>query len=438
MRSLRPPNALTNNRTMKRIAPLCVVAALAGCGGNSTDSTSPGLFTNSARDSRQREETINRATRDLTGGNSARIVESTNDFGFRLLQEVDSDPEGNVMVSPLSIATALSMTMNGAKGRTREEMQKVLGVNKFSVEQINEAHSSMRELLGSADPAKSSLRIANSIWSKQGVQFETEFLSQNANSFNAKIGEVDLTKPEGYRQINEWVKSATEGKIPSIISEDPDPDLRIVLVNAIYFKAGWKDQFDKENTKSGVFQSPKQPSTVDFMTRSGKYGYAKHDWATIVSLPYAETRFDMILALPPEKGDFDKFVKKFASEKSLSPGATQQILLTVPKWKSSYEKELKSALTKLGMGNAFSDDADFSLLKKDEKLSISKVVHKSFVEVNEEGTEAAAATGVQVGTTSAPAEPTIVRFDRPFAYAIRENKTGQILFLGIMRNPAKS
>lgn len=412
-----------------------MVLALIGCGGNSSD-PAPGLYTNTARDSRQREEAINRATRDLTAGTSARIVEATNDFGFRLLEQVDEG--ANVMISPLSVSTALAMTMNGAAGKTREEMQKTLGVSKFTPEQINEAGTAMRDLLSSVDPTKSTLRIANSIWLKQGLQFETQFLADNANTYNAKISETDMAKPEGYRQINDWVKSATDGKIPSIISEEPDPDLRVVLVNAIYFKSAWRDKFDPEATKSAPFHAPKEDVAVDFMTRGGKYPYAKNDWGTVVTMPYGENRFEMVLILPPDNADWPKFMKKLSEQKAIAPSSAKEIVLSLPKWKSSYEAELKDPLSKMGMPMAFSEAADFSLMKKDENLAISKVIHKSFVEVNEEGTEAAAATGVQVAATSAPMEPTIVRFDRPFVYAIRENKTGQVLFLGILRNPSKS
>lgn len=420
---------------MKRIAPFFLLAALAGCGGNSTDSA-PGLFSNSGRDARQREETINRATRDLTAGPAAKVVEATNSFGYRLLEQVDTG-EGNVMVSPLSVSTALSMTMNGAQGKTREEMQKALGVNKWTVEQVNEANRSMGELLGSVDPKDSTLKVANSIWTKEGATFEAPFLDANAKTYNAKISTVDMSQPEGYRQINEWVKSTTEGKIPSIISEEPNPDLRMVLVNAIYFKSNWKDKFDKEATKSEPFHTSKDLSIPsDFMTRNGKYGYTKNDWATVVTVPYAEHRFEMVLSMPAAGADFSKFVKRMSSE-APTPNGVKEIILSIPKWKSSYEKELKASLSKLGMTTAFTDNADFSLISKAEKLMIGKVLHKSFVEVNEEGTEAAAATGVEVGVTSAPAEPTIVRFDRPFVYAIREVKTGQPLFLGIMRNPTK-
>lgn len=422
---------------MKRIAPFCVLASIVGCGGNTATDTNAGLYTGSNRDNRQREEAITRATKDLAEGPAARIVAANNEFGFRLLEQVDTG-KGNVMISPVSVSTALSMTMNGAEGKTREEMQKALGVNKFTMEQVNDANDLTRELLSSLDPSKYSLKIANSIWVKKGVKLETDFLTKNANSYNAMISDVDLNDLAGYKQINDWVKASTEGKIPSIIAEEVNPLLRVVLVNAIYFKANWKDKFNKEDTKSGPFHTgAKDPVAVDFMNRSGNYGYIKHDWGTLVSLPYSDGRFEMVLGLPPENQAIDKFIQKLGAQASFSPKSGKQLMLSLPRWKSSYAETLNDPLAKLGMPLAFTPNADFSLMYKAEKLFISKVVHKSFVEVNEEGTEAAAATGVEVAATSAPAEPTVVKFDRPFVYAIRETKSNQILFLGVMRNPSQ-
>jgi serine protease inhibitor len=422
---------------MKRLAPLFVLSAAIGCGGNSSTDSNAGLYNAPNRDSRQRSEALDRATKDLTEGTAAKVVAATNDFGFRLLDQVD-DGNGNVMISPVSISTALSMTLNGANGKTRDEMLKALGTNKFTVEQVNEANESTRELLSSFDPAKSTLRVANSLWVKQGVKLETDFLTKNANSYNAMIADVDLNALDGYRKINEWVKTATEGKIPTIIEEKVNPALRLVLVNAIYFKANWKDKFNKEDTKSGPFAvTAKENATVDFMNRSGSYPYIKHDWGTLVSLPYADGRTEMILGLPASGQDPQKLADKLAGQTNFAPTQFKQLLIALPKWKSTYEKELRNGLEKLGMSLAFTEKADFSLMKKDESLAISKVMHKTFIEVNEEGTEAAAATGVEVAATSAPAEPTIVRFDRQFVYAIRDTKSNQILFVGIMRNPNK-
>lgn len=420
---------------MKRALPFLALAALAGCGGNTTD-PAPGLFTNSARDLRQREEAINRATKDLTAGTAAKAVAASNEFGTRLLGEIGD--QGNVMISPLSISTALAMTMNGAVGQTRDDMLKTLGVGKLTVDQVNEAANSMREVLGAADPAKATLRVANSLWVKKDYKLETQFLAENSKAYNANIEDVDFMTADGFKRINDWVKAATEGKIEKIIGEDPDPLLRVVLVNAVYFKSGWKDKFDPEATKSGDFTVDKEKTvSVDFMNRNGKMGYAKKDWGSLVRLPYGDDRFEMVLALPEAGGDPVIAAKKLIAEKDLGL-STSQLVLSLPKWKSSYEKKLNEPLSKLGMGIAFTDKADFSAMKKGEQLAISSVIHKSFIEVNEEGTEAAAATGISVGTTSAPLEPTVVKFDRPFAYMIRESKTGQVLFLGVMRNPASA
>jgi len=315
-------------------------------------------------------------------------------------------------------------------------MQKTLGVDKLSVQQIDSAAQSMREILGSSEKALASLDIANSIWTKKDFKFEPLFLTAGQTAFGAKLTDVDFNAPESYRQINDWVKTATQGKIEKIIGEDPQPDLKMVLVNAIYFKAGWKDKFDAENTKSGEFHTAEdKTSTVDYMTRSGKMQFNKSDWASVVRLPYGDQRFEMVLAMPEGKQEMGKFINKLGADTNWLPTEVKQVALTMPKWKSRYEKELKDTLGKLGMPSAFSNDADFSNMSKEEKLKIDKVIHKSFVDVNEEGTEAAAATAVTMKPLGAMV-PTIVKFDRPFVYMIREVTTGQVLFLGVMRNPA--
>jgi len=360
-----------------------------------------------------------------------KAVEANNDFGVRLLHELDRGPD-NVMISPVSIGTALSMALNGAAGTTRQAMLSAMGRGGINTNDVNRDYAEMLTRFAQSDPDKVSIHIANSLWAQRGLTLKNAYKADTANTFKATLDYVDFAKVEAYRRINSWVSTQTKGKIPNILPEDPDPGMRLVLVNAIYFKSNWKDQFDAKLTRLGKFNvTPNEAVETSFMVRNGAYKIGRHTWGTAVSLPYSDSRFEMVMALPAGDSPLDGVARRLIETDGLFEDKPQMFTLSLPKWKSEYGTSLTKSLKEMGMGAAFGSGADFSGISS-SPIYISDVIHKSFIEVNEEGTEAAAATAVHMRGLG---RPTIVSFDKPFVYAIRETSSGHILFLGTMRNP---
>ncbi len=424
---------------MKKLGFLACVAVLAGCGGsNSGVNPGNGLYGAPARDARERESLVNTATKDLANGPAAKVAEASGGFGMRLLQE--SPKTGNAVVSPLSVSSALSMALNGANGETQHEMLEALGYGKLAPTQVNEASRSMRMLLGNVDPSVQ-LRVANSIWAKEGQPFSEAFLKANEDAYGAKTTRLDFSSAEAPQEINRWVKEATEGRIDTIVDKI-EANMVMYLVNAVYFKGQWRTPFEKELTKDGTFTNNEgEKETVPMMAVTSRFGIHEDKGWKAISLPYGNGRIEMVVVLP--SGSIDDLVKGFAAKglpKSIGEVEEKQVSLKMPKFTETFEESLVEPLKKLGMKLAFTDKADFSLLSTDPLL-ISEVKHKTFIEVDEVGTEAAAVTSVGVAATSAPVDkPVEFVVDRPFAFLIREKQTGLVLFAGAMRSiapPAK-
>lgn len=366
-----------------------------------------------------------------------KIVEANTKFGFKLFSEVlKQDRNKNVFVSPSSVAIALSMAYNGANGETKAAMAKALEFQGMTLEQVNQAHSDLRAALEQADP-KVQLSIANSLWAKQGVAFNPGFLERNTKFYDAKVKSLDFNQPSAPDEINSWVKEGTRGKIPKIIDRI-NPDDVMFLINAIYFKGQWTDEFDKNNTQTRPFSltngSKKQ---VPLMKRQGKYRYAETDQFQAISLPYGDRRLSMYVFLPKSNlAEFQRTLTAQNWQTWMRQFSSRDGEIQLPRFKMDYEVELKAALSAIGMGVAFDDAADFSGLSK-ATTKIDQVKHKTFVEVNEEGTEAAAVTSIGIVPTSLPIEqaPFKMIVDRPFFCAIRDNRTGEILFMGSIVNP---
>lgn len=371
------------------------------------------------------------ATKDLAKGTNATVAEAGEAFGWKLLREV-GDKE-NVLISPLSIATALSMAMNGAQGETQREMRETLGLGKLTPAQINDASRTMGQLLVNADP-KVTLRIANSIWAKQDAAFKDSFLKTNEDVYGARVERLDFSDGDKAAEtINAWVKGATEGKIPSIV-DNVTPDHRMFLINAVYFRGMWAEPFQKDATAEADFTKLDGTKTkVAMMATTQSVGYHEDKGYRAISLPYGNKRLEMVVMLPTGK-DQD-FRKTMAAGAVIPRGMkAQEVAVKLPKFRIEESYDLNEALKKLGMKLAFTDRADFSALSA-EKMLISAVKHKTFMEVDEQGTEAAAATSVEVSVTSAPAEPKSFVVDRPFYLALRERETGIVLFLGFVGAP---
>ncbi|MCK6558167.1 serpin family protein [candidate division KSB1 bacterium] len=376
----------------------------------------------------------NRSFRELTSFEK-KLVVSGNRFGLQLFREVvQQRPGENLFLSPLSVAMALGMTLNGANGETYEAMQNTLELAGLSQEEINQSYQSLIALLMQLDP-RVEFQIANSIWHRQEMAFEPEFLKRNQTYFNARVSGVDFSAPATLNLINTWVSDNTHGRIPKIIDEIK-PEHVMFLINAIYFKGKWTYQFDPANTRDDWFitaNGAQQPCRM--MHQKAGVRYAQHPTLQAVDLPYGDAGFSMTILLPNPGISLDSLISALNAEtwaEWMNGFAERELMIAMPKFTMTFDITLNRALQSLGMGVAFTERADFSQMCKSQRLLISEVKHKTFVEVNEEGTEAAAVTSVGIGVVSAPPQ---FRIDRPFLFAIRDSHSQTILFIGKMEYP---
>jgi serpin B len=383
----------------------------------------------------------------VSPSNLAQLTEDNTAFAFDLYQQLRGKPE-NLFYSPHSISIALAMTYGGAKGTTEQEMQKTLhytlgqsglhaAFNALDLELARRGQGAQGK-----DGGKFRLNVVNATWGQKGYPFLAPYLDLLAENYGAGMRLMNFVdQPEPSRlAINEWVERMTENRIKDLIPQGLIDSLtRLVLTNAIYFNAAWRDKFDQALTKDGEFTKlDGSKITVSMMTKQDDhFRYAKTGGCEAVEVPYDGQELSMVLMLP--EGPLDAF------EASLDGGAVAKILsslggdsvqLTLPKFKMEGKFSLKETLSKLGMKEAFTDAADFSGMDgRPANLFISDVVHKSFIAIDETGTEAAAATAVIMASNAAPAKTYTVKLDRPFLFLIRDIKTGAILFVGRVVEP---
>lgn len=369
----------------------------------------------------------------------ARLLTANTRFGFKLFSEVlKQNPGQNVTISPSSVAIALSMTYNGASGETKQAMARALELQGLTLQEINQGNAALEAALENADP-KVKLAIANSLWGRQDFQFRPEFLQQNRQFYNAEIATLDFGSADAVRTINNWVSQRTEGKIPSIVDQ-LEPDDVLYLINAIYFKGNWTTQFDPGNTAPRpFFKLNETQEQHPFMSQTGNYLYAETEQFQAISLPYGDRRLSMVLLLPKADSSLAELQQNLTPEnwqRWMQQMRSREGSIQLPKFKQEFSIGLNDTLKTLGMGVAFDRNrADFGGIST-EQTYINKVQHKTFIEVNEEGTEAAAATSVGIGVTSVQLDgPFQMVCDRPFFYAIRDNQTGTLLFMGTMVDP---
>ena len=370
------------------------------------------------------------------------VVSANTRFGFDLFNEIrQTEQDKNIFISPLSVSIALAMALNGAAGETEQAMTNTMHLQGLDSESINVGYAGLRGALQTSDP-KVTLTIANSLWARQGVPFKQDFLQRNTEYFGAEIATLDFMDPNTLITINQWVNTNTNGKIPKILDEI-NADLVLFLINAIYFKGTWQTEFDPAHTRDGTFHpaigGEKQ---VPMMTRSGDYPYYENyeEKFQAISIPYGDGRMSMYIFLPYRESDLNAFLDGLNTENWgdwISQFREQEIFLSMPKFKLEYEKTLNNPLQSLGMEIAFAPGlADFSRMADLEALGknlyIGEVLHKAVVEVNEEGSEAAAVTSIGIRATSLPPQFTA---DRPFFFAIHDNETKTILFMGTVVDP---
>jgi serine protease inhibitor len=368
------------------------------------------------------------------------IIHSDNEFGIAIFKQAHAldSTSVNMFVSPTSIALALAMTYNGANGDTKTAMETTLAKAGLTAEEINEGYKSLIGALKSVDQ-KVLMEVANSIWYKKDFTVLPDFISINQDYYDAEVSSL-VFDATAKNIINAWCNDKTHGRIPEILDAIP-PDAIMYLINAIYFKGIWKFEFDKSKTENEPFQLNSGSSlTVPMMKQITTVPYVADDKFMMVELPYGRGNFSMVVMLPKEGYNTDDIIGSLSQENWdtwISGMSESNVDLTLPKFTFEYKNELKDELSAMGMSVAFSSAADFSGINGTGGLCISRVIHKTFVEVNEEGTEAAAVTAVEVIETSVPGTPQniVFRVNRPFLFAIRETTTGAILFIGRVQDP---
>ena len=374
---------------------------------------------------------------------SAQIVSSSNKFGFNLLKSVNqlADTQ-NIFISPFSALEALSMTYNGADGTTKEEMSNVLGFTGYSDAEINNYNQTLTSALISAD-AKVAFEVANSIWYRNDFTVLQPFIDVNQTYFNAEVKQLNFTSPDALTTINNWCKVKTHEKIPTILDFIP-ADAVMYLINAIYFKGSWLYQFDKTKTIETEFHKEDKTTVLHSqMAMEAEINYIKNNDCQAVEIPYGDGTFNFVILLPNYEQSISSFISTLDDSKwnsIVSQFKKTLVVVRIPKFKFEFKSLLNKPLINLGMVKAF-EDADFSKIDGNRDLFISRVIHKTYIDLNEEGTEAAAVTAVEISKTTAGGDsdtPPFFIANRPFVYAITEKSTGAVLFIGKVLDPTIS
>jgi serpin B len=343
----------------------------------------------------------------------------------------------NVFISPLSVSMALNMTANGAQGATKDEILTALRAGDYSMDDVNEYSRSLRTALMEVDPS-TEFAVANSIWYRQGFPVKAPFIDVNRTNYDAEVREIDFSSPAAVTQINGWCARNTKDKITEII-DGIDDDVVMYLINAVYFKGIWVSKFDKKETKKEDFHLPDGTvRKVDMMRQQASFNYTTDENAGYLELPYGNQAFSMIVILPHEGKTTDDVTAQLNSERwngCMERLSSWDVNLRLPRFKAECKYSLeKDILPDMGMTTPFTQLADFSGIS-DRATLISSVIHKTYVDVDEEGTEAAAVTAVKMVFTSVSPGPIVFTVDKPFLFAIRERSTGVILFMGRMEAP---
>ncbi|MHB0976478.1 MAG: serpin family protein [Candidatus Aquicultorales bacterium] len=365
------------------------------------------------------------------------LSEANTRFGFKLFRELfKEEPDKNIFISPTSIATALQMTYNGSAGKTREAMAKTLELQGMTVDEMNAANAALINLLVGIDP-KVELSLANSLWLSDRDELKQSFIDKNREFYAATLDTLDFGSPSAVSTINRWVSDKTKGKITDLIENIDAKSSSLFLVNAIYFNGAWQKEFSPDQLS---FSGPDGSSKViDGMRLKEDMSYFDNEDFQAVSVPYGDGRVSMYLFLPRANKSLGDFHSAFTAEewdKWMGGFGEIEGTLIMPKFKFEYGNTLDKPLKTLGMEIAFTDRADFS--EMGDGLFIGEVRHKAIVEVNEKGTEAAAGTSVEMLKAAAPSSKTFTMIlDKPFFFAIRDNKTGVILFMGSVMDPSR-
>lgn len=372
---------------------------------------------------------------DLTA-DQITLVKSGNDFAFDIFRKVSESAESNVIISPLSISVALSMAVNGANSETRSAMLNALRTGSETPESINKAYQELTKALLNVDK-RVLISLANSIWIEDDFPVKKNFKDILTEYYSAEGRSFDINDSRVPGEVNNWIEDKTNGLIKNML-ESLDPQTVMLLVNAIYFKGQWSSQFDKSLTAPADFhKTPGEVISVPMMNQENNYKIFRGSDFTLAELPYGQGNYVMDVILPDENKNLNEVIANISSESFddyISNLHEEKVQLSFPKFKYGYKRELKNILSDMGMGIAFSERADFSNIS-DMAILMSFVLHQAFIETNEEGSEAAAATIIGFTDTSMPTDPMVLNLDRPFIYVIRETSTNSVLFMGRLNDP---
>jgi serpin B len=372
------------------------------------------------------------------------IPSGINQFSFDFYKTVLAGKDKNLFASPYSISSAFAMLQAGASGATLEELNKTLHF--VENQDFHAQYAQHQKALQDGLPPSLSLEIANALWIKKECAFAPEYYAMMQKYYKAKIEKLDFNNPkETCDIINQWTSEKTHGKIPSIIGEDLiTDDLRLIITNAIYFKSAWKKSFNVEETVTRPFyKARKETLQAPFMHTSGNYAYYSNQHLQMIELPYTNDAVSMVVVLPKENKSLEKFEQMF-TYKNYQSWLKQMVTkygvqLYLPKFKIENNFTLIDDLQNMGIKKAFTTEAELNKIVEKIPLVVSNVLHKSFVEVNEKGTEAAAVTAITAVQISSKVQklPEIIVFNanRPFIFLIKDNKTNTILFVGKVVTP---
>ncbi|QHE53480.1 serpin family protein [Pontibacillus sp. HMF3514] len=406
-------------RNSKRfISTIILCLGLTACGTSATDDQTK---TSDKKDLPYKMEKINQVVMD---GNAV--------FAWDLFKKLsEEEKQKSIFISPFSISTALSMTYQGARGETKEEMKEVLGYQGVDINKVNDTYKNYIRYVTQMNDVD--VNIGNSIWVRDGFAVKDTFIKTNQDMYGAGVFERDFSE-QTVTEMNNWISKETNGKIKEMLSPPIKPNVKVFLINAIYFKGDWKDPFKIENTEEETFHVTSESSkTVPMMYKQGTVQYNEGSDYKAIEMPYGEGDTSMYAVLPKEGTTLRSFVSGMTMNKLntiLEGMETQEkVNISFPKFKVEYgTKNLNESLQSLGMKKAF-NNADFSGMS-DSGLSIDRVLHKAFIEVNEKGSEAAAATVVGMAESASASQPKTFKADHPFLYIIADNQKESILFMG--------
>ncbi|MGO9481346.1 MAG: serpin family protein [Candidatus Kryptoniota bacterium] len=377
--------------------------------------------------------------------NEKQVESATNVFATNLFGQVATQEQGkNFFISPLSVSMALAMTLNGGgtNSQTYSAMQQTLGLNGLTNDEINQSYQSLIAMFSTLDQ-NVTFNIANSIWYRNTFPVLSTFLTTDSIYYDAEVRPLDFSNPDAANTINSWVSDKTNGKIQSIINPPIDANTVMYLINALYFNGTWKYDFaDTSSSRVNTFQLAGGATESDsMMIVHDTLNYYADSIFQAVELPYGKGNYSMVVLLPNTISSSANASALNQNEISSIIGGLkpQDVELTMPKFKVQYSTSLKNVLTQMGMGIAFSPGADFTRINSGGELVISDVLHKTYIAVNEKGTEAAAVTVVIMNLAldgGGHSGPYMVNVNRPFIYLIKENHDNTIMFMGVVVDPA--